>query len=174
MQINLFHEVINHIQRKACNKRVKNYWYCRVSSSRKMQKNHPMVPPLETFQGKNKNHSSFARTISMSRRSFFENLMTFERRSGLKKFPLLKIAILKMGWLSKFQSHRSWGDAHLSLGRFRCSKKQDEHFLRTYDFDIFKIAILRRGKLFSPEHRSKVFKFAKKLLSWATDRFGKR
>ena len=36
--------------------------------------------------------------------------------SGLKKIFLLKIAILEMGWLSKFQSHRSWEDAHLSLG----------------------------------------------------------
>ena len=80
------------------------------------KKNPPMVPPLDHFQGKNKNCSSFARTISASRRSFFENLDTFERRSRLKRFSLLKIAILEMGWLSKFQSHRSWGDAHLSLG----------------------------------------------------------
>ena len=51
-------------------------------------KNHPMVPPLNHFQGKNKNRSSLARTISESRRSFFANLTTFERRSGLKKiFP---------------------------------------------------------------------------------------
>ena len=54
-------------------------------------------PPLNHFQGKNKNRSSLARTISESRRSFFANLTTFERRSGLKKFSLLKIAILKMG-----------------------------------------------------------------------------
>ena len=83
---------------------------------KKKLKNYPMVPPLDHIQGKNKNCSSFARTISASRRSFFANLATFERRSGLKYFSLLKIAILKMGWLSKFQSHRSWGDAHLSLG----------------------------------------------------------
>ena len=86
-----------------------------VLSKKKMRKNHPMVPPLDHFQGKNKNCSSFTRTISASRRSFFANLATFERRSGLKNFSLLKIAILKMGWLSKFQSQRSWGDAHLSL-----------------------------------------------------------
>ena len=85
-----------------------------VLSKKKMRKNHPMVPPLDDFQWKNRNCSSLARMISASRRSFFANLTTFERPSGLKKFSLLKIAILKMGWLSKFQSHRSWGDAHLS------------------------------------------------------------
>ena len=82
--------------------------------AKKRGKNHPMVPPLDIFQGKNNNSSSLARRISTSRRSFFANLTTFERHSGLKKFSLLKIAILKMGWLSKFQSHRSWGDAHLN------------------------------------------------------------
>ena len=60
-------------------------------------KNHPMVPPLDYFQGKNKNRSSLARTISTSRRSFFEKLTTFKWPSGLNFFPLLKIAILKMG-----------------------------------------------------------------------------
>ena len=84
--------------------------------AKKCGKNCPMVPPFDHFQRKNENRSSLARTISGSRRSFFVNLATFERRSGLKKFSLLKIAILKMGWLSKFQSHRSWGDAHLSFG----------------------------------------------------------
>ena len=74
-------------------------------------KNPPMVPPLDHFQGKDKNRSSFARMISASRRSFFANFATFERRSGLKIFSLLKIANLKMGC-----SHRSWGDAHFSLG----------------------------------------------------------
>ena len=64
---------------------------------RKLKKNHPMVPPLDNFQGKNENHSSLARTISASRRSFFANLATFEQRSGLKISSLLKIAILKMG-----------------------------------------------------------------------------
>ena len=63
----------------------------------KMEKNHPMVPPLDHFQRKNKNCSSLARTISMSRRSFFANLTTFERRSGLKNFSLFKIVNLKMG-----------------------------------------------------------------------------
>ena len=33
-----------------------------------------------------------------------------------KKISFYKIAIFKWGWLSKFQSHRFWGDAHLSLG----------------------------------------------------------
>ena len=87
-----------------------------ILSNKKIEKNYPMVPPLDNFQWKNRNRSSLARMISASRRSFFANLTTFERPSGLKKFSLLKIAILKMGWLSKFQSHRSWGDAHLSLG----------------------------------------------------------
>ena len=90
---------------------------CRDSSSEKMRKTHPVVPPLDHLQGKNKNGSSLARRISASRRSFFANLTTFERRSGLNIFSLLKIVILKMGWLSKFQSHRSWGDAHLVWGR---------------------------------------------------------
>ena len=62
-----------------------------------MEKNHPMVPPLDHFQGKNENCSSLAKTISVSRRSFFANLTTFERRFGLKDFSLLKIAFLKMG-----------------------------------------------------------------------------
>merc|ERR1711942_548418 len=64
--------------------------------SKRMQKNSPMVPPLDHFQGKNRNCSSLARIISASRRSFFVNLTTFERRSGLKKFSLLKITILKI------------------------------------------------------------------------------
>ena len=64
------------------------------------KKIHPLVPPLDYFEGE-KNCSSFARTISTSKRSFFANLATFERRSGLKQFFLLKIAILKMGGLSK-------------------------------------------------------------------------
>ena len=55
-----------------------------------------MVPPLDQFQGKNKNCSSFARMISTSRRSFFANLTTFEWRFGLKIVSLLKIAILRM------------------------------------------------------------------------------
>ena len=52
------------------------------------------------FKGKNENGSSLARTISASRGSFFANLITFERRSGLKNLCLRKIAILEMGWLS--------------------------------------------------------------------------
>ena len=89
---------------------------CKVLCSKKLEKNHPMVPPLDHFQGKNKNRSSPARMISALRRAFFANLITFEQQSGLKNLSLLKIAILKMGLLSKFQSHRSWGDAHISLG----------------------------------------------------------
>ena len=54
------------------------------------KKKHQMVPPLDHFQGKNETRSSFARIISTSSRSFFENLTTFERRSGLKVFSLLK------------------------------------------------------------------------------------
>ena len=81
----------------------------------KMGNNHSMVPPLDHFEGKNKNRSSLARLISTLRRSLFANLTTFERHSGLKFFSPLKIMILKTGWLSKFQSQRSWGDAPLSL-----------------------------------------------------------
>ena len=55
-----------------------------------------MVPPLDHFQGKNKNRS-LAKTISVLKQSFFANLTTFERRSGIKIFSLLKIASLKMG-----------------------------------------------------------------------------
>ena len=46
----------------------------------------------------------------------FANLTTFDRCSELKTFFFLNITILKMGWLSKFQSRRSWGDAYISLG----------------------------------------------------------
>ena len=108
-----------------------------------------MVPPLDHFQGKNKSHSSLAKMISTSRRSFFTNLTTFERRSGLKFFSLLKITILKIGWLSKFQSLRSWGDAHLRLINF------DNH-------PIFKI-----HKLLLPSHShvSKLFRFVFWLLT---------
>ena len=45
-----------------------------VSSSEKMGKDHPMVPPLDLFQGKNRICSSSARMISMSIGSFFANL----------------------------------------------------------------------------------------------------
>merc|ERR1712208_42517 len=67
-----------------------------VASNKKKGKNHPMVPPLNHFQGENKICSSLARTISASRGSFLAKLTTFERRSGLKIFSLLKIPILKM------------------------------------------------------------------------------
>ena len=110
--------------------------------SNKKGKNYPMVPPLDNFQWKNRNRSSLARMISASRRSFFANLTTFERHSGLKKFSLLKITILKMGWLSKFQSHRSWGDAHISLGTAQAPPNYNGIDLRLINFDnhpIFKI-----------------------------------
>ena len=99
-----------------CDKQENNSKIVRVSKAKTCGKKCPVVPPLDHFQGKNENRSSLAKTISALIRSFFVNLTTFERRTGLKKFSLLKIAILKMGWLSKFQSHRSWGDAHLSFG----------------------------------------------------------
>ena len=89
-----------------------------------------------------KNHSSLARTISASRGSFFANLTTFKRHSGSKKFSLLKITILKLGWLSKFQSLRSWGDAHLSLGVAQAPPNKNGIDLRLINFDnhpIFKI-----------------------------------
>ena len=65
---------------------VKKYQNIRVSSSQKMGQNHPMVPPLDHFQGKNENVSSFARTTSASRGSFFAKLITFEQRSGQNFF----------------------------------------------------------------------------------------
>ena len=73
-----------------------------VSSNKKGGKNHPMVPPLDLFQGKHKNCSSFARTFSTSRGSFFANLINFQLRSvigpeemsilvwGQRKRPQLK------------------------------------------------------------------------------------
>ena len=66
-----------------------------------MKKNNKMAPPLDHFKGKNEDCSSLARTISTLRRSFFANLTTFERRSGLKKISFLKIAILKNGVIVK-------------------------------------------------------------------------
>ena len=114
IQICLFYELNNPSQRRYTSVKLAKL---QGFMQQENENNLPMVPPLGYFQGKNENCSSFARTISASRRSFFANLTTFERHSGLKKFSLLKITILKMGWLSKFQSHRSWGDAHLSFGR---------------------------------------------------------
>ena len=49
---------------------VENEQNFRVLSSEKMEKNHPMVPPLDHFQGKNENLASLARMISALRRSF--------------------------------------------------------------------------------------------------------
>ena len=66
-------------------------------TQKRIEKNYPMVPPLDHIQNKNKNCSSLARMFSASRRSFFANLTTFERHSGLKVFSFLKIVILKIG-----------------------------------------------------------------------------
>ena len=89
-------------------KQVKNEQNCRVSSTEKSSNGLP----FGSFSRKNKICSSLARTISASRRSFFENLTIFERCIVLNKFSPLKIVIFKTGWLS---SHRFWGFAHLSL-----------------------------------------------------------
>ena len=59
----------------------------------RIEKNHPMVPSLDHFQGKNRNCSSFARTLSASGRSFFAILATFERRSGLQYSILFKFLL---------------------------------------------------------------------------------
>ena len=124
----------NHIQRKTDEKQVRNWKIVAFIQWENAKKNHPMVPPLDPFQGKNENCSSFAKTISTSRRSFFANLNTFERHSGLKDFSLLKMAILKMWWLSKFQSHRSWGDDQLSLGVAQAPPKLKWDQPKTYEF----------------------------------------
>ena len=113
-------------------KTCKNYQNVRVSSSKKMRKNHPIVLPLDNFLGKNKYSSSFARRISASRGSF---LQSWPLLSGIldKKNSSFKIAILIIGWLSKFQSHKSWGDANISLGqRKRTQLKWDGP--KTYKF----------------------------------------
>ena len=70
---------------------------CRVLCSKNMEQIIQWSPLWIIFKGKIKNHSSLARTICASRRSFFTNLTTFERRSGLQKISQLKITILKMG-----------------------------------------------------------------------------
>ena len=119
VQIQLTARLNNPSQRRRGFEQVRDEQNITVSSSEKLGKNHPVVPPLDHFQGENINCSSLARTISTSRGSFFANLTTFERCSGLKKISHLKIAILKMGWLWKFQSHRSWGDTNLSLGALK-------------------------------------------------------
>ena len=52
------------------------------------------------------------------------------------------MAIRKMGWLSKFQSHRFWGDAHLSLEATQAPPNWNGINLRLINFDnhpIFKI-----------------------------------
>ena len=69
-----------------------------------------------------------------------------------------------MGWLSKFISLRSipfYLGGACAAPKLRWASPQD---LWLWNFDnhpIFKIAILRREKIFSPERRSKVVKFAK-------------
>ena len=93
----------NHVQRKTVEKQAKNLQYWRFHQERKCKNNHPMVPPLDHFQGKNKNSSPLARTNSASRRSFFATLTTFERRSGLKKFPFSKSWFWKWGDCQSFK-----------------------------------------------------------------------
>ena len=67
--------------------------------------------------------------LRTSKGSFFLNLNNFERRSGLKNFPL------KMGGLSKFQSHRSKGDVHFSLGADQRPPTQIGFDLSIINFD---------------------------------------
>ena len=92
---------------------VRNKWKTRKN---KIWQNLSMVPPLEHFQGENKNCLSLDKRISMSRRSFLAKLTTFGPGSGQKFLSFLKIAIFKMGGLITFQSHRSWGDTILVWG----------------------------------------------------------
>ena len=54
-----------------------------------MGKNHPMVPPLIHFQGKIKIAHLLPEQSARQDDHFFANLTTFQRRSGLKDFPLL-------------------------------------------------------------------------------------
>ena len=73
--------------------------------------------------------------------------------------------------MTTMEGFSKWGDCLRSFPtsfggtcatpKLRWVSRQD---LRLSNFDnhpIFKIAILRRGKFFSPEHRSKVVKFEK-------------
>ena len=93
-----------------------------------------MVPPLNRFQGKNKNCSSLARTISASRRSFFANLTI-----GPEKMPILDLGQLRRPQLKWDQpkTYKFW---------------QSPHF-QNRDFE--------KRNFFSPERRSKVVKFTK-------------
>ena len=60
-----------------------------------------MVLPLDHFQGE-KNAPLFPERSMLQDYHFFACLTTFERRSGLKKFPLLKIPNLKKGDCQNF------------------------------------------------------------------------
>ena len=74
-------------------KQARNNWKTSKIVGFERKKMLQWSPLWIVFKGKNKNGSSLARTISASRGSFFANLITFERRSGLKNLCLLKIAI---------------------------------------------------------------------------------
>ena len=88
VQIQLTARLNNPSQRRRGFEQVRDEQNITVSSSEKLGKNHPVVPPLDHFQGENINCSSLAITISTSRGSFFANLTTFEWCSGLKFFSL--------------------------------------------------------------------------------------
>ena len=94
-------------------------------------------PLFGSFSRKNKNCSSFARTPSALRGSFFAKLITFERRSGLNRYAPPKISILKLWWLSTFQSHMFWGDDNLSFGAAQAppTKMGSTIDLRLINFD---------------------------------------
>jgi len=53
-------------------------------ATKKMKRIIQWSPLWVIFKERNRNRSSFARTISASRQSFFANLTTFKRHSGLK------------------------------------------------------------------------------------------
>ena len=94
-----------------------------------------MVPPLDHFQGKNKNCSYLARAISTSRRSFFSNLTTFERRSGLKKFSFTKSQFSKLGGCQNFKVIGSEEMPILVWGRRKRPPNKYGINLRLINFD---------------------------------------
>ena len=108
-------------------------------SSSKLGKNHPIVPPLDHFQGDHKNCSSITRTISASRQSFCANLTTFERRSGLKFFSLLKIKILKIGECQNFKVIGLEEMPILVQGRHKCPQLKGDR-LQTLILTITKFS----------------------------------
>ena len=125
-------------------KQARNNWKTsKIVGFERKKKMLQWSPLWIVFKGKNKNGSSLARTISASRGSFFANLITFERRSGLKNLCLRKIAILKMGCCFEFvQSHRSWGDTHFDWGAAQAPPNQigiDLRLIKFLKHPIFKI-----------------------------------